>query len=625
MFPEPAQRGAAAASSVFATPAVEGLRTPSLNQAVEMAAPRGLSAWDYVGMLAGFLLTLAITVVNSRGRIFWEDEMLGWLLLRDPSWHHMLRAWNLGADGGGFSFYLLGRAWFWLFGDSALAFRLFSSTGFGLAFVATWAALRRVYPLWVVAFATFNTLFFSPPLTMHFLEGRFYGLLVMSTAFALWLALVLDEAPDPTPKRLYAAAFLVHALLTTSHVLGIVFSFFVLSATVVLDRLRGRRRLGLYLTVAAAWLLLIPEKTSIVAASAVGKPHFWTMAPTPAVILGGYTGFSHEILLVLVLLLCLSFVVLRGSPGGVRAGLRHSFHQRRAAYVVALCLLLVPVGFLVEGLLGTWLFTDRYLQPVTLGLAYLTAELAFLALGLPLLATARRRWPLLFATASGAAAALFAALTLFWVFHHTAQYTPEAPDFTTELTEHLPHDLPVVVEDAFTFTGLIGREADSGVHYVYLLDWPYTISSAAPRLEVTQYHLMENWKRAGYYSAAIQNQDEFLREHPRFLVVHNGAIHPDPKAPKNEIGNDLTARLQHDPAYEVRRYFTLDRTFHDSVRDAVSLVCRGGCDAALPLAAKPDRCLLSAHGTTCCDSPACRLPEPEAPGHLWPWSRRQAE
>ena len=228
-------RGASAAALTSAIPYFSIPEADTRASSTVRQTTRTLSRWDVLGMLAGFVLTLAITVVNSRGRIFWEDEMLGWLLLRDPSWHHMVRAWNLGADGGGFSFYLLGRAWFRLFGDSALVFRLFSSTCFGIAFVATWAALRRFFPIWIVAFATFNSLFFSPPLTMHFLEGRFYGLLVMSTALALWLALVLEEAPDPTPRRLYVAAFLIHGLLTTSHVLGIVFSSFILSATVLLE------------------------------------------------------------------------------------------------------------------------------------------------------------------------------------------------------------------------------------------------------------------------------------------------------------------------------------------------------------------------------------------------------
>jgi len=555
-------------------------------------------------MLAGFLLTLAITLVNSRGRIFWEDEMLGWLLLRDPSWHHMIRAWNLGADGGGFSFYILGRAWFRVFGDSRIAFRMFSSTCFGLAFVATWGALRRFYPSWIVAFATFNTLFFSPPLTMHFLEGRFYGLLVMSTACAMWLALALDEAPDPTPARLYVAGFLIHGLLTTSHVLGIVFSFFVLLGTIVLDRLHRRRRLGLYLTVAASWLLLIPEKTSVVAAGRVGKPHFWTRAPRFWDLIGAYTGYSHEIMLAFATLIPVTLMVLYRSPRGVAGTLRASFRQRRAVYVATACLLLVPCAFLVEGAIGTWLFNDRYLQPVTIGLAFVSAELLMLLAEYMVIPGLERVPPVLLAAARGAAAAVFAALTLFWVFHHIAMYTPAAPDFTDAMTAHLPHDLPVVVEDAFTYTGLIGRQANSGVQYTFLLDWPWAIAEKSPRLEVTQYHLMENWKLAGYYSNSIEKIDVFLARNSRFLIIDDAGLHADPKLPL-EIGNPIAERLSHDPGYELRKVFTLDRAYHDGVRDTVWLACRGGCGTFPDPIQGPDYCVMYAPMTTCCAGQPC--------------------
>ena len=544
-----------------------------------LAAPEGFSRWDYLGMLTGFVLTLAITVINSRGRVFWEDEMLGWMLLRDPSWHHMIHAWNLGADGGGFSFYLLCRGWFALVGASVLKFRLFSGVCFGLGFVALWAGLRRVYPTWVVAFAAFNSVFFSPPLIMHFIEGRFYGLLFLCVALAMGLALTLDDTPDPTPARLYVAAFLIHGVLTTSHVLGVVFSAFLLLGTIVLDLLAHRRRLGLYFTVAAAWLLLLPEKTSIAAAGRVGKPHFWTRAPNLHEVVGGFTGYSREILLVLVLLAVLAGWALWRAPGGFAAALRETIRARCAAYVMTLCLFLVPCAFLVEGLLGTWLFNSRYLQPVAVGVAYLTAELLGIATSRTWLPESLHRRPVLLTGGRTVAATLFAAFTFFWVFHHVAEYTPEFRDYTGDLTARLPHDVPVVVEDAFTFTNLISRQANSGVHYVFLLDWPYAVAPGSPRLEVTQYHLMENWKLAGYFPDNIEDSASFLRTHPRFLTIHDDVPVPDPTT-QPEIGNPIAERLAHTPGYEVRPYFTLDRKDKATLRDTVRLVCRGGCGPA---------------------------------------------
>ena len=589
---------------MFTQSAAVGDSAPDSSSRMQIAhAPGRLSAWDYVGMLAGFLLTLAITVVNSRARVFWEDESLGWMLLTDPSWRHMIRAWNLGADGGGFSFYVFGRAWFALFGNSHLAFRLFSSTCFGIAFVALWGALRRNYPTWIVAFAAFNTFFFSPPLTRHFLEGRFYGLLVMATALALWLVLTLDDTPDPTPVRFYLGGFLVHGLLTTSHLLGVVFSAFLLAATVVLDRLRGRRRFRLYLTVAAAWLLLLPEKTSIASAARVGKPHFWTKPPKVADLIGAYSGFSHEILIVLVLLAIATLLVLRRSPGGVRTALRRAYHRRQGVYVATVCLLLVPVSFLIEGLLSTWLFTDRYLQPVTIGIAFVTAELCLLLshnLNLPLAS----RMPRLVTFARCAFGLLFAGFTFIWVFHHVAQQTPSPPDFTPVITERMPKDLPVVIEDAFTFTELMDRQSHSGVQYMFLLDWPWAISPAAPRLEPTQYHLMENWKRAGYFADRIENVDDFLRNHPRFLLVHDAGIHPA-KGEEVEIGNPLEERLAGNSQFELHKVFTLDRVYHDGVRDTVWLACQGGCNAQSNPIQGATYCVRYAPGRVCCNNHPC--------------------
>ena len=125
----------------------------------------------------------------------------------------------------------------------------------------------------------------------------------------------------------------------------------------------------------------------------------------------------------------------------------------------------------------------------------------------------------------------------------------------------------------------MAHEAHAGVQYKFLLDWPYAVSAAAPRLEVTQFHLMQNWKRAGYFAEEIEDANAFLREHARFLVLHDAVMHPDPRYPP-EIGNPLAERLAHDPGYEVRPYFVIDRTYHDATRDTVWLVCRGGCGPA---------------------------------------------
>ena len=521
-------------------------------------------------MLAGFLLTITVTCVLSRGRIFWEDETLGWMLLHDPSWHHMVQAWKAGADGGGFAFYLSGRAWFRLFGSTDLAFRLYSSTCFGLAFVVTWVAARRFYSTGIVAFALFNTWFFSPPFTLHMREGRFYGLLILAVALAFWLALILAEVPEPTPRKFYLFLFLAHGLLTTSHLLGVVFSVFLLGSIVVLDSLQGRWRPALYLSGALAWLLLLPERANIIASANVGKPHFWTRPPTRWDILGIYTGSSPEITLLLLALLCLAgfgaFWSFRSGRGNL---LRAAYRERRPVYIVTGALLLVPVAFLLEGLVSAWLFNNRYLLPITVAVVYVTAEGLQLLLALvPAGLRHRQRRNLGVRWLGGTAVTGWVALLLFWVFHHVKEFSPSAPEYTAQLTAMLPKGIPVVCEDAFSFTELVGRQHASGVRYTFLLDWGQSISADAPRLEITQYHLMQIWKKVGYFAGSIEPVDQFLNQNSVFLVVHAGPAVPGKLPP--EIGNPLAARLAHDPAYAVQKYAQLDRA--GSVRDTVWLV-----------------------------------------------------
>ena len=121
------------------------------------------------------------------------------------------------------------------------------------------------------------------------------------------------------------------------------------------------------------------------------------------------------------------------------------------------------------------------------------------------------------------------------------------------------------------------------MEYTYLLDWPYAVDPSAPLLEVTQFHLMQNWKNVGYFSGSIQYQDQFLLRHKSFLVVR---AQPEPlPAAAIPSGNPLIDRFKHTPGYEVVPYGNLHRYYF---RDVVDLVCEGSCtDSNVPQPAAP--------------------------------------
>ena len=527
---------------------------------------------DAVWISLGILFTLAISYVFGRGRIFWEDEMLGWMLLHDPSWHHMVQAWKMGADAGGFAFYLTGRAWFHVFGSSEVSFRMYSGADFAAAFVVLWVAARRYYGAGTVAFALFNTFFFSPPLMLQMGEGRFYGLLVLSTALVVAVVLWPEQRSRRAQSGLCALAFLANGLLTTSHLLGVVYSALLLVALVFLDRVRGGMRPMLYAATAASWLLLLPERAAIVASLRAGKPHFWITQPSVLDLLSAYGAFSVEIAAVLALLAVLLVVAFRMEGEREMSRARAGYRARLPIYVVTAALLLAPLAFYGEGLVWQPIFISRYLLPVVIAQALLTAEALTLIPWGVILSRLLPGRALGGRVPQALGVGCFAAMTLVWVFREVLPQAVEHRNYTDAVSAMLPRGMPVLCEDALSFTELIGRQHASGVRYMYLLDWPESVRPSAPRGEVSEYHLMENWRRAGYFGGSIEDRDAFLRHHREFLVLHAGtAVGPDAHT---VVGNPLLQRFSVDPAYTVKRWASVRS---GKIVEGAWLVCRGVC------------------------------------------------
>ena len=505
---------------------------------------------DYFCVPLGALLTLTLAAAMGHNRIFWEDELLGWMMLRDPSWQHMLLGWLRGVDGGGILFYITGRLWFHIFGPSVLSFRMYSATGFAVAFAAIWAAARRFYPPSVVAFAVLITWFGSPVLVQALCEGRFYGLLMASDALAVFLYFHLADQ-ETLSLRHYLFVFTAHACLVTSHILGIFYSAFIVLAMVLLDLVKRRRRPRLYLAAMLPALLLIPCLPAIRASAAVGKPHFWSSQPPLTLFLVDYSGFSFKLGILLAASIALLFAA--GRSRGLWRSIADAFAARGPIYVYIAVIFLLPLLFLAAGVVGPALCIPRYLLPTTVGTIFLIAET--MTLGGSML-----HWPMPARyTAKVISWTLFLAMLLVYDFIYLPRYNAGLQkDYTAALTTQMPKGAPVVCEDAFAFTELVSLQHGSGVPYTFLLDWKNAVAPAAPRVEVTQYHLMENWKNHGFFSGSIRDREAFLRQTPEFYTISfTDLIQPNPFAKPlmvvryPGIGNPLHVELAATPAYKV--------------------------------------------------------------------------
>ncbi len=524
-----------------------------------ISRPSSYLDWFYIAL--GICLTFGICFRLTAGKLLGEDEMLGWMLLHDASWQHMIFSWKHGADGGGSLFYLTGRVWFKIFGATQLSFRLYSASCFALAFAIIWKAARRFYPVRTVAFAVATTWFFSSVLIQHMAEGRFYGLF-MAAAAAVTYIIIASAEERRSGRLVIATIFVANSALVTSHILGIAYSGCLLVAMMLIDRLHHVRRPWLYLATIASWLWLIPSREAIVASALVGKPHFWIVQPNLSGLLLMYGGGSRRTIILLTALVTVAVVRILFSRR--RAELVSTIHERMPILIVASAYLSVPILFYIKGFFGTPLCTGRYMQPVEIGIFFLMAEVTYqMDSGW----SRMRRY-----RAIAMAAAFFCVLAVVLHYDLLPTRSLQRKDYTAALTRSLPVNVPVICEDAYTFPELMSEESSSAVKYMYLLDWQYAVSLSAPKIEVSEYHLMDNWKKVGYFSDRIAYRSSFLASHPYFLVLHSKEDHDQKDQPKSiMIGNPLAARFASDPAYQELPFSVVDL---DNLHEQTSLVCQ---------------------------------------------------
>ena len=471
-----------------------------------------LTPLDWIGIATAAALFLLMSFIRSSGTIFWSDEIMGWLVLRERSFPRLLHSWWAGADSSGIFFYVFGRPWLAIFGATERSLRLFSAAGVATACGLMWACARRFYSLGVVAAILPLTLFFHRTLLWQLSNGRTYGIFLAAIAFVAYAFAITDSA-RPLTGRLLALTFAAHLLLVGSHILGPLYSGIFLCGLVLRDLLQQTLRPRLYLAGAAGWLMLLVSYRNLTATAALGKPAFWTFRPHRHEFFLGFTAGNRRLRQAIALLLLLAIITF----------LRDRFFRRSLAgrppllanqIVTRLTLIgtffaCVPVLFLLSRV-TTSVFVDRYLLPILLGDALLLCELATRILdGWPINLFLRRG---LFATML-----LLLARTLKRDLPLLPDEYPQR-DYTAALLHLIPPGVPAVITNPGIFAEMVFYQNQNAT-FLTPVDWPVTLDHASNPGYVSGTHEMENWKKLGYFSQQIQSTDTILAGNPRFLVI----------------------------------------------------------------------------------------------------------
>jgi hypothetical protein len=479
------------------------------NRASENTEPvRRIGLADVVLLAFMVALFLFASWYRSRGRMFWGDEIMGWIVIRQDTWPHLMKMWGDGIDSSGFFFYVFGRPWLGLFGANELSLRMFSAFGMALCFVLTWLSARRTNRIEVVAAVLPIVFFLNRTALWQLANGRIYGVLMASVGLTVYALLrTSPEEPDANAWWPTTLTFVAFLLLTGSHTLGMLYWGVFFAGLLARDLCFRVFRPKLYLA-ALAGLIVVPVSWhNIVSTAALGKPTYWTLRPTARDLLVGIGDYSRktELFLLGAATLCVVAFLMRSKESPITLVPR----SKISLYIVLGSFLLMLLGMFAVSRLGTSIFVDRYLLPMAVADVLLICELFSRAA--EMLHTSERTQRV----AAGVAALVFAGI-------YVADLRFQAPlpvhDYAPALLAAIPPGEPIVVTSVGYFVEMTFYH-NQDRELLTPIDWPVQLDPGFGPGGASGLHEMDNWKTDGFYAAQIQPTEQILSGNRRFVVV----------------------------------------------------------------------------------------------------------
>lgn len=457
-----------------------------------------------IGYIAVFVVGAVLMLAPALTDVFWFDEAYSIALARQS----LPEIWRIGAeDVHPLLYYILLHGVCSLFGESVIAYRLFSVAGMIAAALLGPTLVRRDFGARIGLLYS-ALVFFTPYVLFQATEIRMYSWAMFAVMLCFLMALrivyALRQKPGENVPLAWWLAFGVSSFAAASLHYYALLAAFMLNLMVLIElvRVRAPRREALRFAVSAVlqvafyapWLLTLIAKVGDMTGG-----RFW-IAPlgvkslaqlvlypliTPAMSVGAARLFGDEasallpgvlMVVAVVLTLCAARCLLAGNIALLKSEERPAMALRRGA---VLYLGIIVLGGAVSLVLGTMVLYYRYLvialPPLMLALAVSVCRMR-----------ARRRWRIL-------AGAMLAALALFQTISAAElAYDPANSAVRGAVLEAAYRDdggrRPVVSNDIIALGTLATHELVDG-------EAPETASELGPELVYAD-------DISGYWSAA---------------------------------------------------------------------------------------------------------------------------
>ncbi len=497
--------------------------------------------WEYlVPLLATASLLISCTIVSSK-KFFWNDELLSFYLLSDPSFTRMMVAWGDKFNQAPPLYFMLEWLWAKVFNATELSLRLFSSLAICVTFTLVWITLRRTYNFWAASIGTLSVFCLSELILYHNAEVRMYGLFSAVCAFGLLQFDVINKRQKCSIKVL-AVNTLIHATIVLTHLYGILYSGAIICAFVIRDRYFKVFRANVYLSVILGWFFLIPFIGSILNQADNYAKWFSTVSGSELL---NYFIFSTKFpLLILALLIVSVFLYINQSPD------RQTFETSNDnSYLINEISLLILAGTFFAVPILAWIITisikpmlnSRYIIPTTtISWAILFAYLSFRIL--PNFTLSHKNNERLISkkiiTKQRLILLMLTVILLIYPIYYAKKvgYYSQKPGINDDSYGYI--ELPFAMEAGHDFLTRFHYSPKRN-RYFHILNWETALNITSSSFATGDYKHLEALKRNHPFLNSIQSK-EFIDKYARFLVLNE------------EDQKWFETRIKNNPKYKVK-------------------------------------------------------------------------
>ena len=527
--------------------------------------------WEYlVPALATASLLISCLLISGK-KFFWNDELLSYYLLSDPSFAHMLGAFHDKINNTPPLYFILGWLWVRVFGATELSLRLFSSLGMCIACVTVWVTLRRTYNFWSASIGTLSVFCTSELILSQNAEARMYGLFLAICSFAL-LQFDINNSSSQSSRWIICSNACVHAAMVHTHLFGMFYSGAIVCSHIAIDKYLKIFRPKLYLSIVLSWLSLILYIPSFLNQADAGNPRTWIPSPSlkdliDLLIFPPSSFLKLVVLPVLILVSALIFILYKIE----KTQSYQLYPQNQQNFAPEKYLLIFSYAFLSVTIL-IWIisrtvkpiFLDRYMIPTAVSwsilLAYLSSRIVYNSLFDEEVDNNSIQSKFLAAQRQIILLALTATLLVYPIRY--ANSLPKEPLPGLNDNKYGDKNLPIVVQSSHDFVQRLQYSPDPN-RYFFILDWQAAIDNSSGLFSPQEYKNMDALKRN--YPELFKNitkSETFLNKYERFLVLdyvdYNKKCTLEPKWENISCPKWLETRILNNPLYKVKDIGTIE-------------------------------------------------------------------